>query len=143
MKMHTVRRMLGLLFVAIALALGTTAGTAHAAPDTKLAAVDCTAINLNANVSNLGVGYAFSGKCDPAHYVVIRVQWIDIFGQVLADTSARFPPRDPGTWSTYSGNLQRPWSTAQTSHACIWVTQDFHPFFGGPLLTSGCFLRNS
>ncbi|MEU4422380.1 hypothetical protein AB0F81_17270 [Actinoplanes sp. NPDC024001] len=137
------RRTLSLLLITMALALGTATGPAQAAPVAARAAVECSAINLNANVSNLGVGYAFSGKCSTPRFLVIRVQWVGVFGQVLADTSAAFPPRTAGTWSTYSGNLSRPWSTDQTSHACIWVTQDVHQFYGGPLLTSGCFLRNS
>jgi hypothetical protein len=106
--------------------------------------VECKAINLGANVSNLGIGFAFSATCSPAHRIVVQAQWFDAAGNMLGNSDAPFDLRPAGIWSTYAGNLQRPWSgIQQTSYACIWVTQDVWSLLGGPLLTSGCFPRNS
>lgn len=108
--MHNFRRMIGLLVASTAIVLGLGAGQAHAAtePTDQLATVQCKAINLGANVSNFGVGYAFNSNCSPSHPLVIQVQWIDAVGNVLNDNSAWLPPGQAGVSLTYSGNLQRP-----------------------------------
>lgn len=145
----TFRRVIGLLVAGTATLVGLAAGPANAATESTsestspLIPVQCSAINLGANVSNFAIGYAFSGRCDPAHPIVIQAQWYDSLGNVLGDISGQFPRRTAGTWSTYSGILERPHDIKQTTHACIWVTQDVLVWYGGPLLTSGCFPRNS
>lgn len=141
--MQTIRRFIGLVFLGAVAVLGLTAGQAGATTTGPFIPVQCQATGINANVSNLGVGYAFSARCTPAHPLVIRAIWYTSAGAVIDDQSAWYGPATAGTWSTYSSNLKRKLSPEQTSYVCMWVTQDVDGWLGGPLLTSGCFSRNS
>ncbi|MDX6706159.1 MAG: hypothetical protein QOI48_2005 [Solirubrobacteraceae bacterium] len=154
--MQTTRRLAGLVLATTAVMLGLSVSMASAATETETAAshgaqttqgpftpVECKATPVLTNVSNFWFGYSFQGKCSPSHPLVVRVQWLDAWGNILGDSSGWIPKRAAGTWSSYTGNLQRPWSTAQTSYACIWVTQDFEAWLGGPVIASGCWNKNS
>jgi hypothetical protein len=138
-----IRRLVGLFVISAALMLGLNAGTASAANGSPFIPVQCQAANLAANVSNLGVGYVFAGKCSPPHRFMVEVQWYDAAGNVLGNGSYQHPKRLIETWSTYESTVQRYFTTQQTSYACIWVTQEVPVFYGGPLLAAGCFPRNS
>lgn len=141
--MRTIKRLIGLTILSAVAVLGLNPGQASAAATGPVIPVQCQAINLNANVSNLGVGYAFSGRCSPAHPLVVRAIWYSPAGTIIDDQSGWYGPRAAASWSTYSGNLKRRLSPEQTASICIWVTQDVEGWLGGPLLTSGCFPRNS
>lgn len=143
--MRTIRRTMTLAAAGLAMIVGLTAGAAQATPRaaSPVIPVHCTAINLGANVSNLGVGYAFNARCDPKRPIVVQAQWYDAAGAVLGDASTWMPGGDAGVWTTFSGNLQRAVSPKQTTYACVWVTQDALVWNGGPLLAFNCFPRNS
>lgn len=141
--MRTIRRLIGLVILSAVAVLGLNAGQAGAATTGPFIPVQCQATAINANVSNLGVGYAFSARCNPTHPLVIRAVWYNSANAVIDDQNAWYGPGTAGVWSTYSSNLKRKLSPEQTSYVCIWVTQTVDSFLGGPLLTSGCFPRNS
>lgn len=144
--MNTLRRLIALPLIGAALTLCLSAAVADAAPQAAGSSitVQCQVVNLVANVSNLGIGYNFSAKCSSPHPFVLEAQWYDAQGNVLGLVGGWIPKGSAGTWSTYPGNLQRPWSgTAQTAYACIQVYQDVTWYLGGPLLASKCFPKNS
>jgi hypothetical protein len=155
--MQTIIRRAGLVLVSVAVMLGLNVGTASAATESRAAMAghstqtsdgafnpgDCRAINLAANVSNLGVGYIFHGRCNPPHVIFVTLDWYDAQDNFLTSMQDRWLPGIPGTWLTYQKSVPRPsiagpGGAAQTAKVCISVTQD-----GTWPLTSGCFPRNS
>jgi hypothetical protein len=109
----------------------------------SISAVQCQAINLAANVSNLGIGYVFNHKCSPAHPLVVHIEWRDAQNNTIGLISTLVPKAQPGVWYAYSGTQQRPDNGKLTATACIWVYQDYDWWLGGQLLTSKCFPKNS